>query len=74
MGNLILLPDKRVLMLNGAGKGSEGYGWDAFAQPHGQSVRSFVVVVRLDKAVLELTRSPSSRRSTPKSPSSALPT
>ncbi|GAA5927266.1 hypothetical protein JCM3775_002499 [Rhodotorula graminis] len=37
MGNLIVLPDKRVLLLNGAGKGSEGYGWDAFAQPYGQS-------------------------------------
>ncbi|GAA5839666.1 hypothetical protein JCM9279_005134 [Rhodotorula babjevae] len=37
MGNLVILPDKRVLMLNGAGKGSEGYGWDAFAQPYGQS-------------------------------------
>ncbi|GJN94121.1 hypothetical protein Rhopal_007195-T1 [Rhodotorula paludigena] len=27
MGNLIILPDKRLLLLNGAGKGSEGYGW-----------------------------------------------
>ncbi|GAA6053897.1 hypothetical protein JCM3770_005322 [Rhodotorula araucariae] len=37
MGNLILLPDKRVLLLNGAAKGSEGYGWDTWAQPYGQS-------------------------------------
>ncbi|BGP52027.1 hypothetical protein JCM10450v2_007998 [Rhodotorula kratochvilovae] len=37
MGNLILLPDKRVLLLNGAAKGTEGYGWDAWAQPYGQS-------------------------------------
>ncbi|GAA6042384.1 hypothetical protein JCM8097_004488 [Rhodosporidiobolus ruineniae] len=37
MGNLIILPDKRILMLNGAHYGSEGYGWDAWAAPYGQS-------------------------------------
>ncbi|GAA5962707.1 hypothetical protein JCM3765_006173 [Sporobolomyces pararoseus] len=31
MGNLIQLPDQRVLLLNGAAQGSEGYGWDDFA-------------------------------------------
>ncbi|GAA5830418.1 hypothetical protein JCM3766R1_002709 [Sporobolomyces carnicolor] len=31
MGNLIQLPDQRVLLLNGAAQGSEGYGWDSFA-------------------------------------------
>lgn len=30
-GNLIQLPDQRVLLLNGAAQGSEGYGWDSFA-------------------------------------------
>ncbi|BGP20435.1 hypothetical protein JCM10213_001557 [Rhodosporidiobolus nylandii] len=37
MGNLIILPDKRIVMLNGAQFGSEGYGWDDWAQPYGQS-------------------------------------
>ncbi|GAA5992156.1 hypothetical protein JCM11641_003258 [Rhodosporidiobolus odoratus] len=37
MGNLVMLPDKRVLMLNGASFGSEGYGWDSWAAPYGQS-------------------------------------
>ncbi|GAA5918264.1 hypothetical protein JCM1841_002135 [Sporobolomyces salmonicolor] len=40
MGNLILLPDQRVLMLNGAGMGSEGYGWEpawAINQSYAQS-------------------------------------
>ncbi|GAA5888669.1 hypothetical protein JCM16303_000887 [Sporobolomyces ruberrimus] len=31
MGNLIQLPDQRILLLNGAAQGSEGYGWDDFA-------------------------------------------
>ncbi|GAA5912661.1 hypothetical protein JCM6882_004705 [Rhodosporidiobolus microsporus] len=31
MGNLILLPDKRIFMCNGARMGSEGYGWDEWA-------------------------------------------
>lgn len=30
-GNLIQLPDQRILLLNGAAQGSEGYGWDDFA-------------------------------------------
>ncbi|GAA6020705.1 hypothetical protein JCM11491_000522 [Sporobolomyces phaffii] len=31
MGNLIQLPDRRILLLNGAAQGCEGYGWDDFA-------------------------------------------
>ncbi|GAA5908630.1 uncharacterized protein JCM6883_005608 [Sporobolomyces salmoneus] len=31
MGNLIHLPDQRILLLNGAAQGAEGYGWDSFA-------------------------------------------
>ncbi|GAA5859156.1 hypothetical protein JCM8547_008892 [Rhodosporidiobolus lusitaniae] len=37
MGNLIILPDKRIWMGNGAAYGSEGYGWDSWAAPYGQS-------------------------------------
>ncbi|GAA6015966.1 hypothetical protein JCM10207_006822 [Rhodosporidiobolus poonsookiae] len=37
MGNLIHLPDKRFLLVNGANYGSEGYGWDDWAQAYGQS-------------------------------------
>ncbi|GAA5994744.1 hypothetical protein JCM11641_002753 [Rhodosporidiobolus odoratus] len=29
--------DKRVLMVNGASFGTEGYGWDSWAAPYGQS-------------------------------------
>ncbi|GAA5833635.1 hypothetical protein JCM11251_003189 [Rhodosporidiobolus azoricus] len=31
MGNLIILPDKRIFVVNGARMGSEGYGWDDWA-------------------------------------------
>jgi hypothetical protein len=31
MGNLILLPDQRLFLVNGVGKGSAGYGWDSWA-------------------------------------------
>lgn len=31
MGNMILLPNGKILILNGVGKGSAGYGWDAWA-------------------------------------------
>jgi hypothetical protein len=31
LGNLIILPDQRLLLLNGVGKGSAGYGWDSWA-------------------------------------------
>jgi hypothetical protein len=31
LGNLIQLPDQRILLLNGAAQGAEGYGWDDFA-------------------------------------------
>lgn len=31
MGNLILLPNGKVLVLNGVGMGSAGYGWDSWA-------------------------------------------
>jgi len=31
MGNFIILPDSRLFLANGVGKGSAGYGWDSWA-------------------------------------------
>ncbi len=31
MGNFIILPDTRLFLVNGVGKGSAGYGWDSWA-------------------------------------------
>lgn len=31
MGNFIQLPDERLFLVNGVGKGSAGYGWDDWA-------------------------------------------